>query len=43
LQSTRLGELRAETLWQEGNRVELRFSDDPDKVAMKVATAHLTG
>jgi len=43
LQSTRLGTLRAETLWQEGNRVELRFTDEPDKVAMKVATAHLCG
>jgi hypothetical protein len=43
LESTRLGTLRAETLWQEGNRIELRFTDDPDKVALKVATAHLCG
>ena len=43
LQSTRLGTLRAETLWQEGNRIEVRFTDDPDKVALKVATAHLCG
>jgi hypothetical protein len=43
LESTRLGTLGAETLWQEGNRIELRFTDEADKVAMKVATAHRSG
>lgn len=43
LTNERLGTLEAEVVWQNGSRVQLRFKDDTDMVALKVAEAILFG
>ena len=43
LSNERLGSLRAEVIWQNGTRLQLRFNEDTEAVALKVAEAMLFG